>query len=60
MSRNYNIISGAIFGFVSLAHVARVLTNTPIAIGGSDIPMWASWIGAGIAAALCVWAFRSS
>ena len=60
MSKNYNIISGAIFAIVSLAHVARALTNTPIVIGSSDIPMWASWVAAVIAAALCVWAFRSS
>jgi hypothetical protein len=38
-------VSGVIFGFVSLAHVARALTATPIAIGSSVIPMWTSWVG---------------
>ena len=59
MSKNYIVVSGVIFGFVSLAHVARALTATPIAIGSSVIPMWTSWVAAVVAAALCVWAFRS-
>jgi len=60
MSKNYSIVSGVIFGFVSLAHVARALTATPIQIGSAAIPLWVSWVGAIIAGGLCVWAFRSS
>jgi hypothetical protein len=59
MSKNYITISGAIFGFVSVAHVVRALTNTPIQLGTSDIPVWMSWVGALISGALCVWAFRA-
>lgn len=59
MSKNYTVVSGLIFGFVSLVHVARALTTTPVVIGNSGIPMWVSWVGAVVAAALCVWAFRS-
>jgi len=60
MSKSYIIVSGVTFGFVSLAHVARAITATPVQIAGSAIPMWVSWLAAVIAAALCVWAFRSS
>ena len=59
MSKSYTVVSGAIFGFVSLAQVARAITATPIAIGSSAIPVWVSWIAAVVSAALCVWAFRS-
>ena len=59
MSKNYTNVSGVIFGFVSLAHVGRAITAMPVQIGSSTIPIWVSWVAAVVAAALCVWAFRS-
>jgi hypothetical protein len=59
MSNSYVVVSGIIFGVVSLAHLVRALGNVPIQIGAAAIPVWVSWAGAVIAAGLCVWAFRS-
>ena len=42
-----------------IAHVVRAITAMPVQIGSSTIPMWVSWVGAVVAATLCVWAFRS-
>ena len=59
MVSKYASVSGAIFGVIALAHVYRVVTGTPILLGSSAVPLWASWVAALAAGALCVWAFRS-
>jgi hypothetical protein len=59
MTRTYVVVSGAIFGLVALAHVVRAITGAPVQIGTSAVPVWVSWVGAVVAGALCIWAFRS-
>jgi hypothetical protein len=59
MSNSYVVVSGVIFGVVSVAHLVRALGNVPVQIGAAAIPVWASWVGVVVAAGLCVWAFRS-
>jgi len=47
--------SGAVFGLVSAAHVARLATGMEIVAGGVAVPMWVSALGALITGLLCVW-----
>lgn len=59
MANNYIVVSGVIFGVVAGAHVVRALVSIPVQLGTVAVPVWVSWVGAVIAGALCVWAFRS-
>lgn len=57
-SRSYLLISGTIFGVVSVLHLVRALTGGPFEIGPLSLPVWASWIGFVVAGLLSTWAFR--
>ena len=59
MSKNYGVVSGLVFGVVALAQVARAVAQVPVLIGSFEVPVFASWIAAAVAAGLCYWAFRS-
>lgn len=59
MANKYLSVSGVIFGVVALAHVYRAITEVPILVGSSAVPLWASWVAALVTGALCVWAFRA-
>jgi hypothetical protein len=59
MSKNYIVVSGLVFGVVTLAQVLRAAMQLPVHVGGFEIPVWASWVAAVVAGSLCVWAFRS-
>jgi len=59
MSKNYVVVSGLIFGLVALAQVARAIAQVPVQIGSFEVPVFASWIAAAVAAGLCLWAFKS-
>ncbi len=50
------LVSGCIFGLVSLVQVARLAFRWPVRIASVEIPLAASWIALPIAAGLCVWA----
>jgi hypothetical protein len=55
----YARLAGTIFGLVALAHVWRLATGTPVTIGATALPMAVSWVGAVVAAALCVLGWRA-
>ncbi len=57
-NKTYQVISGAIFGFVAAGHILRVIFNWSFALGGWGAPMSASWIAFFVAAAMCGWAIR--
>ena len=59
MSKNYIVVSGLIFGLVALGQVARAIAQLPVLIGSFEVPVFASWIAAAVAAGLCYWAFKS-
>lgn len=59
MSKNYNVVSGLVFGVVALGQASRALMQLPVHVGSVEIPVWASWFAAVVAGSLCVWAFRS-
>ncbi len=57
-NKAYVIISGTIFGLVSVGHIVRVMYNWSFEIGGWSAPLWASWIALFAGAAMCVWAIN--
>ncbi len=57
-SRCYLIISGIIFGLVTIFHAARVANGWILGLGTWMIPMWVSWCGVVGPALLSVWAFK--
>lgn len=57
---SYRTVSGSVFGLIALFHGIRAVMQVPVQIGSTTIPVWDSWVGAVVAGALCVWAFRSS
>jgi hypothetical protein len=59
MRGKYVFVSGTIFGLVALIQAVRAFNQWPLQVGSAQVPVWASWIAAGVAASLCLWAFRT-
>jgi hypothetical protein len=59
MTNSYAVVSGLVFGVVSVAHIARAFAALPVQLGTYAVPVWVSWAAAVVAGGLCVWAFRS-
>jgi len=55
----YLTVSGVIFGVVSLLQLYRAAARIPVQLGGTAIPVAASWFAFAGAGAMSVWAFRS-
>ncbi len=56
LKQQYFVLSGTIFGLVSLLHFIRAFNQWPFQIGPWSLPISLSWIAGVIAAMLCVWA----
>ncbi len=56
--KNYLLISATVFALVALLHLLRLFTHWSVQIGTVTFPVWGSWLGLLIAAALSIWAFR--
>jgi hypothetical protein len=57
-TRTYLVISGTIFGIVSIFHLLRVVNSWVLVLGEWSVPMWVSWLGTAFPVVLCIWAFR--
>jgi hypothetical protein len=57
-ANTFLIVSGGIFGLVTILQIARLAFRWPIRIASIDIPLAASWIAVLLAGSLCIWAFR--
>ncbi len=57
-TRTYLVISGTIFGIVSIFHLLRVVNSWVLVLGEWSVPMWVSWFGTAFPAVLCIWALR--
>jgi hypothetical protein len=56
--RTYLVVSGVIFGAVALMHILRLSLNWQAEVAGWSVPLWISWLGLGVAGALCAWGLR--
>lgn len=59
-TKNYCIVSGLLLSLVAIAHLLRIVGDLPVQVGSYDVPMFVSWFGLIVPAALAVWAFRSA
>ena len=59
MSAKYVVVSGALFGVVSVLQAVRALKQWPVLIGPFEIPVWVSWIVMVVTGSLCLWAWQS-
>ena len=58
--RTYCGVSAAIFTFVALAHLTRLLNGWSVEIDTMTVPMLASWLGLIIPGSLALWGFREA
>lgn len=49
-----------VFSLVSIAHLARILLQTEVLVGGAAIPMWVSVVGVVVPAVLAVALWREA
>ena len=59
MSSRYPVVSGVVFGLIALAQLLRAVNHVPIQVGGTEIPVWASWAAVVLVGGMSVWAFAS-
>ena len=59
-TRNFCMIAAVVFGIVAIFHAARIWMGWPAVIGSWSVPMWLSWIGLVLAAALSYFGFKSA
>ena len=58
--KEYCVVSGALFSLVALAHLLRIVYAMSIQVDEYVVPMFFSWVGFILPAALGFWAFRIS
>lgn len=58
--KKYCVVSGVLFSLVALAHVLRLVYGVTVQVDEFVVPMFVSWVGFIVPAALSVWAFRPS
>jgi len=56
--KTYILISATFFALVALLHFLRLFTHWSVQIGTVTVPLWGSWLGLLLGAALSIWAFR--
>ena len=49
---SYSHLAGAIFAIVAILQLVRALAGWPVTIGGTAVPVWASWIAFVVAGVL--------
>lgn len=47
--KDFSLVAGMIFLLVAIIHLSRIILQWQANIGGVEIPMWASWLGVGLA-----------
>ncbi len=57
-SRTYLIVSGVIFGLISIGQLMRLIFQVPIQISTLIIPVWPSALALIVVLLMCIWAFR--
>ncbi len=53
-------VAGAIFAFVSLLHLLRLITAVDVRVGGWEMPLWLNGVGLFVAGILSLWMWRLS
>jgi uncharacterized membrane protein YecN with MAPEG domain len=51
-------VASVFFGIFAIAHLLRLINQTPVMLGSHQISMGLSWVALIVAALLCVWLWR--
>ncbi len=54
----YLIVSGVLFGLITIGQITRLTYQIPVQIGTWNVPLWPSLIAVVLAFGLFIWAFR--
>ena len=57
-AKTFCTIAAVIFSLVALLHLTRIWMGWPAVIGAWSVPMWLSWVGLVVTAALAYFGFR--
>jgi len=60
MQKNYAMVSALVFALVVVGQVLRLVNQWAVQIGPYTVPVWFSWMGMIVAAALSLWGFRTA
>ena len=52
-------VAGIIFLVVALAHLARLVSASSVALNGREIPLWTSGVAFPVMLVLALWMFRA-
>jgi hypothetical protein len=55
----YENVSGVVFALIALAQLVRAILRLPVQVGSLMIPVWFSFLAAGISGGLAIWALQS-
>jgi hypothetical protein len=55
-----SFLAAVLFSLVALAHLARILTGTPVIVGETSVSMWISALGVILPAAIAWLLWRES
>lgn len=58
-ARNFSLLSAAIFTAVAILQLTRAVSEWPVMIATTPIPLWLSWIAFVVLAALAWLGFRA-
>jgi hypothetical protein len=50
--KSYAGLAAALFAIISVLQLVRALAGWPVTVGGTTIPIWASWIAFGVTGVL--------
>lgn len=56
----YSFLVSLVFGLVAVLQIVRAVRRLPVTIGGTSIPIWASWVAGGVAALLAWLGYAAS
>lgn len=60
MYKKYCLVSGVLLFLVAVVHFLRIIYGTSVQVDAYEVPMFVSWIGFALPAALASWAFTLS
>jgi hypothetical protein len=58
--RSYSGLAAAVFVLVALLQLVRATSGWPVSIGGTSIPLWASWLAVLVAGILALLGFSAA
>jgi hypothetical protein len=58
--RSYSGLAAAVFALVALLQIVRATSGWPVSIGGTSVPLWASWLVVLVAGIMALLGFSAA